>query len=208
MGLSVLGGKFKGHVIQLPKNIDFRPTNVMIKRKIFDANQNLSNTYFYDLCAGSGAMGIEALSRGAEKVFLIERSKKNCSLIKSNFASLTDKFHIEKFQFSTFNLECSTFVKRELSCNIESFYRSDKKMIFFIDPPYEETSIYQNLRIELEDMHKKIVESQKCSVDNISLWIESCEQKGLSHIELTQWFNVEKIYKQGSKFLGVFTFKT
>ena len=74
MPLRILGGKAKGQLLKSPpENSITRPTSVMLKRKFFDAFQDLGEAHFYDLCAGSGSVGIEAWSRGVKQVELVEK---------------------------------------------------------------------------------------------------------------------------------------
>ena len=62
MGLKILGGIAKGNTINIPKNGSFRPTSIRLKRRLFDFRQNWEGYTFIDLCAGSGAVGIESWS--------------------------------------------------------------------------------------------------------------------------------------------------
>ena len=71
MTLRILGGYLKGLKLDVNEKTTC-PTGVMLKRRIFDARQYLEGVHFIDLCAGSGSVGIEALSRGATKVSLVE----------------------------------------------------------------------------------------------------------------------------------------
>ena len=81
MSLRVLGGKFKGRPIEVPSS-GTRLTSVLLKRRLFDALQSLEGYHFVDLCAGSGAVGLEALSRGADSVTFVDTGKKQVNLIK------------------------------------------------------------------------------------------------------------------------------
>lgn len=72
MAINILGGHAKGHALFVPPTSITRATTVMLRRKFFDAHQDLTNCLFIDLFAGSGAMGLEACSRGAERVILVE----------------------------------------------------------------------------------------------------------------------------------------
>ncbi|MBP5296212.1 MAG: RsmD family RNA methyltransferase, partial [Bacteriovoracaceae bacterium] len=69
MALTILGGQAAAFKINLPAQVRFRPTSVMLRRKLFDAHQTWKGEGFFDVCAGSGAMGMEAWSRGAESFF-------------------------------------------------------------------------------------------------------------------------------------------
>ena len=67
--MRVVAGKHRSRPLYSPKNSDVRPTTDMVKESIFNIIQNdVIGSKFLDLFAGSGAIGIEAISRGAEKV--------------------------------------------------------------------------------------------------------------------------------------------
>jgi len=87
VSLRVLGGRFKGRALEVPSS-GTRPTSVLLKRRLFDALQSLGGYHFIDLCAGSGAIVLEALSRGADSVTFVDTGKKQVSLIKKNINSI------------------------------------------------------------------------------------------------------------------------
>jgi 16S rRNA (guanine966-N2)-methyltransferase len=66
MTLKILGGEFGGRLLKAPKGTQTRPTTSMVRKAVFDILQPIiQDAVFLDLFSGSGAMGIEALSRGA-----------------------------------------------------------------------------------------------------------------------------------------------
>jgi len=85
--LKVLGGKLKGRNFFMPAGI--RPTQSITRKALFDMiGHDQSGVKFLDLFAGSGAVGIEAYSLGAEKVVMVERSPKCLSTIRENLSIL------------------------------------------------------------------------------------------------------------------------
>jgi hypothetical protein len=74
MSIQILGGLARGRTLDVPTGNLIRPTSVMLRRRLFDARQDMSSFHFYDLCSGSGSVGIEAWSRGAEALFLNEKN--------------------------------------------------------------------------------------------------------------------------------------
>ena len=94
MSVKILGGVARGFPLALPRSDLTRPTSVMIKRKLFDWRQDLGGYTFIDLCAGSGAMGYEALSRGADKVVLVDSDKYAFMTMKKNRAALQRIFSV------------------------------------------------------------------------------------------------------------------
>jgi len=103
-----------------------RPTPDRLREALFNVlAPRIEGTVFLDAYAGSGAVGIEALSRGAERVILIERSMAAISVIRENVASLGVEDQV-------------TVLRGEAPVGV-GHHRAD---IAFIDPPYEKTAEY------------------------------------------------------------------
>ena len=79
--MRIISGKFKGHKLNIPKNFLIRPTTDRFKESLFSIinsekySSNIDGKYFLDLCSGSGGIGIEAFSRGAKKVYMIDKNQ-------------------------------------------------------------------------------------------------------------------------------------
>ena len=83
--MRVIAGQAKGTKLTEFKGSQVRPTLDQVRETLFNIlGHNLSRKYFLDWFAGSGAIGIEALSRGAEKVVLVENSRQSQNLIYAN----------------------------------------------------------------------------------------------------------------------------
>jgi 16S rRNA (guanine966-N2)-methyltransferase len=83
--LRIIGGSLRGRVLKAPKGTATRPTTDRVRESIFNIIAPfIQGAYFLDLFAGSGAIGIEALSRGAKKVVFVEKSKRTASGIRAN----------------------------------------------------------------------------------------------------------------------------
>ena len=95
MSVKILGGNLKGISLLVPNDQNVRPTAVLLKRRVFDANQRLNNKIFIDACAGSGSVGFEALSRGAESIYLIENRKQSIRVINENKKIIEKKYNID-----------------------------------------------------------------------------------------------------------------
>ncbi|MBE5756585.1 MAG: 16S rRNA (guanine(966)-N(2))-methyltransferase RsmD [Clostridiales bacterium] len=119
--MRVVAGKFKGMRLLEFKGEDIRPTSDYAKESLFNIlKDKVIGATFLDLFAGTGNMGIEALSRGAEEVVFVDKSKKSIELIKKN---------LEK-------VKATAEVKNTDSLSYLSL--TDKKFdIIFIDPPYK-----------------------------------------------------------------------
>jgi len=83
--MRISGGKIRGHRLKVPKVRDLRPTQESIRLNIFNILGDLvKDRKTLDLYAGSGSLGIEALSRGAREAFFIESNKHACGVIREN----------------------------------------------------------------------------------------------------------------------------
>ncbi|NGX29377.1 MAG: Ribosomal RNA small subunit methyltransferase D, partial [Candidatus Anoxychlamydiales bacterium] len=81
MSLKIIAGKFKGKKLLTTK--DIRPATSLVRGSIFNISQNfIENASFLDIFSGSGALGLEALSRGARKATFIDKNFKSCQIIK------------------------------------------------------------------------------------------------------------------------------
>ena len=96
--LSILGGRWKGRRLKVPRSAGVRPSAVRIKKSIFDiieahflkqtGDRSLAGPRVLDLYAGAGALGLEALSRGAETCVLVEKSRRHAQVIAENIETL------------------------------------------------------------------------------------------------------------------------
>ena len=124
--LKIIAGKFKGFKLKNFDSVKIRPTPGKVREAVFDilGSDTLSSN-FLDLFAGTGAVGIEALSRGAQSVTFVDRDKQAIGLIKNNLKKInsTDFSYIIKSNY------LNAFEKME----------TDQKRygIIFIDPPYK-----------------------------------------------------------------------
>ena len=152
--MHLTGGQFKGYKIKVPQNA--RPTLSKVRESIFNMlNQfDFKNNTFLDMFAGSGIMGLEALSRGFN-VTQLEINKQAYQLIKENYS----KFPLKP------NL---------ILCNSLNYKTNDKFEIIYIDPPWIEN--YEKIIIKansiLEDNGIIIIEYDKHNSTNTQEIIE------------------------------------
>lgn len=186
MSIQILGGIAKGFSLKVPSSNLTRPTLIMLRRKMFDAHQDLAGFHFIDLCAGTGAMGIEAWSRGASKVTLCEKNKKVYTLLTENVKLLKQKFNdeVKENPIETLCQDGIDFLKH--------FSNHDQNTIFFFDPPYEDHDLYLSL---LDYWIESKVKS--------CLWLESDEKKGVSFAQLEKKIPIFKHYGQGTSFIVI-----
>ncbi len=87
--MRITGGEQGGRVIAVPKGRDIRPTQDRVREALFDIlAPELVGADFLDLFAGSGAVGLEALSRGARRVVFVESNRRHLDVLKGNLAAL------------------------------------------------------------------------------------------------------------------------
>ncbi len=87
--LRVVAGRFGGRLLRGPAHRGLRPTGEMVRKALFDTiGAGVADAVVLDLYAGTGALGIEALSRGAAKVTFVERDARALALIRANLAAL------------------------------------------------------------------------------------------------------------------------
>ncbi len=91
--MRVIAGKFRSRTLKALPGLDTRPTYDRLKETLFNVLTpagGLENAVFIDLFAGTGSIGIEALSRGAAQVYFAECSRKAVRIIRENLASFAD----------------------------------------------------------------------------------------------------------------------
>lgn len=189
MALKIIGGILKGLTLAVPAGDLIRPTSVMLKRKIFDANQNLDEKIFIDACAGTGAMGFEAWSRGAKKVYLIEANKSVFSLLRKNYQLIKTKF-AQELKEREINIVCDD-IENWIKYFKKNYNNNEEETIIFFDPPYQSHDLYQNVA------DKKIINASSPWY-NGQVWIESDELKG---VPISFWPEYNHCYYQGSSYI-------
>src|SRR5215813_10642863 len=88
--MRVISGLYGGRVLKSPPDGKTRPTSDRLRETLFNILAPVidGETRFLDLCAGTGAIGIEAVSRGAAFVTFVDKSRKACALIEENLDML------------------------------------------------------------------------------------------------------------------------
>jgi 16S rRNA (guanine966-N2)-methyltransferase len=127
--MKIIAGKYKGKNFYMPFGI--RPTQSIVRKALFDIlGQDLEGITMLDLFSGSGAVGLEAVSRGAKKAVLVEKDPKCVDVIHENIGILS----IGEDESGSPLYEV---VATDALAAIKLFARQEKKFdIVFIDPPY------------------------------------------------------------------------
>ena len=124
--MRIIAGAYKGRNLKSPPSMQVRPTSDRLRETLFNIiAPRIEGVRFLDLCAGSGAVGIEALSRGAEHVTFVDRSRRSCQLIESNVALC----RIPEEQYEIYQTTAEDFLRQEKAFAWD---------IVFFDPPYKE----------------------------------------------------------------------
>jgi 16S rRNA (guanine(966)-N(2))-methyltransferase RsmD len=125
--MRVSGGSARGRVIEAPKGVDLRPTEERVRQALFNiVGASLFDCEFLDLCCGTGAVGLEALSRGASKVIFADREPRCLKNVETYTAAFG-------FQSGTWEL-----LRGEAEACLDQMAHAGRSfdMIYF-DPPYE-----------------------------------------------------------------------
>jgi 16S rRNA (guanine(966)-N(2))-methyltransferase RsmD len=135
MEMRVTGGKLKGTRLKTLPRHSIRPTTSVVRQAIFSLLENRTTNWrrVLDLYAGSGALGIEALSRMAEWVDFVDHRKSCCDLIRTNLEKIGE--------LQRAHIYCCS-VSKALA------FLNNSYDIIFIDPPYSDPSA-NNLLINL-----------------------------------------------------------
>jgi 16S rRNA (guanine966-N2)-methyltransferase len=118
--MRIIAGEFRSRRLRAPKGLDIRPTPDLLRQALFNVlGRRVEGAVFVDAYAGTGAVGLEALSRGAARVVFIERAAAAVALIRANAAAL--------------NVTPRCLIVQGAAAALAARYPAD---IVFLDPPY------------------------------------------------------------------------
>jgi len=151
--IRITGGEAKGRKLKSPTGFFIRPTLGRIRKTLFDTLQEkIVDSLFLDLFAGTGVVGIEAISRGACYAVFIEKSKKAAAIIKENLAIC--RFQKRAKLIVADVMKAHGFLRKE-NLGFD---------IIFAAPPYSFANIEEVVHIYLPFLKKKgtmVVQYQK-----------------------------------------------
>lgn len=179
LNMRIIAGKAKGTKLYTLEGENTRPTLDRVKESLFNIIQGeIQDSIFLDLFSGSGAIGLEAVSRGAKKAILCDKSKEACTIIKKNIEKIHALENVELYQAD---------FKEVLTNRI-----SEKLDIIYLDPPYKtnfaieainiiltKEILHENTMIIIEtDDKDKMIESLK----NIDCEIKDIRKYGRAYL--------------------------
>ncbi len=130
--MRIIGGKFKGRVVKFPKSNLVRPTTDKVKESLFNYlihSIDFEDIFVLDLYAGSGSLGLEALSRGAAEVHFVEKDYNVSRVLKENISSLNADENCKIYRMDAVRFS-------RMKCE-------HKYQIILADPPFFKNEIHK-----------------------------------------------------------------
>lgn len=172
--MRVIAGTARSLPLRTPEGMGTRPTTDRIKETLFNMLQPyVPGSVFVDLFSGSGAIGIEALSRGAKSAYFAENDRRVCAYIRENlnFTKLADR---------------ATVFTQDAVNAVEQIHEKEIDLIF-MDPPYGR---------DLERQVLKQLQNKSSVTENTLIVVEALLDTDFSYLEELGFFTVkEKQYK-------------
>jgi len=138
--MRVISGTLKGKSIILLKSLTTRPLKDSVKENIFNIlthsnliNINLNKSNVLDLYSGTGSFGIECMSRGAKKVFFVEKDIDAAKVLQKNISNLS--------------IKQNTVLTIDQTSNFLNLKTKEKFNIIFLDPPFAEQNFFKDLEL-------------------------------------------------------------
>ncbi len=140
--MRVIAGKFRSRKLKGPGALKLRPTSDRLRETLFNIlGPAVEESLFIDLYAGTGAIGIEAISRGAREVILVESHAKTARLIRENLSSLTLSTGAQMMEMTAIPA-LEKLAKRHVMADF-----------IFLDPPYKDTKEHIEVLEYLDASH-------------------------------------------------------
>lgn len=123
--MRIIGGEYRSRLIMMPKGVDIRPTQDKVREAIFNIVRDIEGKSVLELFAGSGAFGIEAISRGARYAAFVDNNFRCTQTIKANLESLG----VDESLYDIIKSNAVSVLPR-----MEK--EEERYDIIFLDPPY------------------------------------------------------------------------
>ena len=172
--MRIVAGSHKGHRIEAPKGIVTRPTGDRVREALFSIIGPVEDARVLDLFAGSGALGLEALSRGASSCVFVERDRQAARVIQSNL----EKLRLTGAVVVTGDAAAALRAERDLGRRYD---------LVLADPPYEdwpghETALAELLPSVLADDGLVVVETSESVEPELPLDLVTTRRYGSARI--------------------------
>ena len=143
----IIAGKFKGKILDLPSLDVTRSSKAMLKESLFNVLQfDIIDKIFIESFAGSGSVGLEAISRGAKRSYFIEKDRNSYQILLKNCKAVD----MEKCQ----TVQADTFVQTPLI--LDFLVNSNDEIVLYIDPPFDYRDGMDDVYTKSFDMIKNI----------------------------------------------------
>ncbi|OGX08491.1 MAG: 16S rRNA (guanine(966)-N(2))-methyltransferase RsmD [Omnitrophica WOR_2 bacterium GWA2_47_8] len=131
--MKITTGKLKNKILFTPKGMDVRPTQNLVRKAVFDIlGQDFTGVSFLELFSGSGAVGLEAFSRGAREVTLVDHDPLCIKTMEKNLESIS-------YSVPDFDRESIQILGTDVFIALSQLAEDKRKFdVVFIDPPYHE----------------------------------------------------------------------
>ncbi len=137
----IISGEYKGKSLKLPSRVTTRSSKSIVLESFFNTVQfEIIDSVFVELFAGSGSIGLEALSRGAAQIHFMERDRDALKVLEQNIRQ-TDPSRCEVYRGDTFS---------NIAGVIETLKREGREAYFYIDPPF-------SIREGHEDIYEQMI---------------------------------------------------
>ena len=154
--MRIISGKYKGRVLSSFQADHIRPTMDRVKETLFNKwMHHVDSAFVLDMFAGTGSLGIEALSRGAAHVDFVEKNTQSLQIISKNI----DMLKISKDEYSIFKKDAVQFLQT---------YAGTPYSLIVIDPPFTEKMAHQVMQA---------LDASRCYDESTLIAIESIKQE-------------------------------
>ena len=197
--MKIFAGALKGTNLTSPKDGSItRPTSAKIREAILHkVSEELQSSIFIDLFSGTGAVGIEAISRGAPGAYLVETNRNILKILRKNFSLAKERMNKQGYFPKPFQIMPIDVNKALRKISEQA---ADKTYIIWADPPYADAlnwlkSIEQDSLEILPQTSLIIVETDRELIDNKDFVLKGWEQlfqKVYGGTAVTGWIPAEK----------------
>lgn len=186
----IIAGKYKGKVLELPSLEVTRSSKSRLKESLFNVLQfEILDKSFVESFAGSGSIGLEAVSRDAKRAYFVELDKQSYRILTKNCKAI----EADKCQ----TVLGDTFV--QTPAILESLKNSNDEIILYVDPPFD-------YRDGMEEIYEKSFEMIK-NIENENIYMIIVEHVTTLEIpEVLGKFSLNKTKKFGKSSLSYFTY--